>query len=79
MPGGEGAQVSVSEYFNSCCCHMRSSVVMTQNNSICQHSSVFTVNSGFHLLFMCNMCTVDHLSMLLVVLEDGPVESSKTM
>jgi hypothetical protein len=58
---------------------MRLSVVMMLNNSICQHSSACTVNSGFQLLFKHSTvpCTIDHLSMILVVLDDGPIIVSK--
>jgi len=52
------------------------SIIMMQNNSNSQHSFAFTVNSGFQLLFKCNTipCTIDHLSMILVVLKDGPIK-----
>jgi len=48
---------------------MRSIVVMMQNNSICQHSFVFTANNEFQLCFKHG--TIDHLSSILVVLEVG--------
>jgi len=49
------------------------SIVKMQDNSICQHSSVFTANSRFRILFKHStiVCTFDCLSMLLLVLEDG--------
>jgi hypothetical protein len=58
---------------------MRLSVIMMQNNSICQDSFAFTANSGFRIFFKYSTvpCTVDHLSTILVVLEDGPITVSK--
>jgi hypothetical protein len=52
-------------------------VVTMRNNSTCQHSSVFTANSGFQLVFKHSTtpCTVGQLFMILVVLEDGPIRS----
>jgi hypothetical protein len=51
---------------------------MIQNN-FCRHSSVFTANSGFHLLFKLStiLCTTDRLSTILVVLKDGPIKVLK--
>jgi len=78
ISGGE-AQISIFNHFSCHCCHIRSSVVMMQNNYICQHSSVFTANGRFHILFKHNTipCTIDYLSMILVVLEVGPIKVSK--
>jgi len=48
VPGGEELEFQfLNSSFNSCCCHMRLSVVMIQNKSICQNSSAFTMNNGF--------------------------------
>jgi hypothetical protein len=59
---------------------MSLSVDTIQNNSICQNSSAFNVNSGFQLLFKhCTICNIDHLSMILVVLEDGPIKVPKQL
>jgi hypothetical protein len=46
------------------------SIAMVPNNSICQHSSAFSVDSGFHLLFEHGTvpCTINHLSTILVAL-----------
>jgi hypothetical protein len=61
--------------FNSCCCLIMSNVIMMQNNSICQHFSVFTANSGIQILFKHSiiLCTIHHLSMIL----DGPIKVPK--
>jgi hypothetical protein len=55
------------------------SIVMMQNNSICQYSSAFTANNGFELLFKHGTipCTADYLFMILAVLKDGPTEVPK--
>jgi len=44
--------------------------------TVYQHSSVFTANSGFQLLFKHGTipCNIDHLPMILVVVEDRPFE-----
>jgi len=54
---------------------------MMNNNSICQQSSAFTVNSGFQLLskHSTTLCTTEHLSTILVVLKDGPIKSQHTI
>jgi len=46
-------------------------------NSIYQHSSAFTTNSGFQLLFKYStiLCINDCLHMILVVLEDEAIKS----
>jgi len=69
MFGGGEAWISV----------LRSSVVMMQNNSIYQHSCLFTVNSEFKLLFKYSTvpCTAYHLSMILVVLMGGSIKDPK--
>jgi len=48
---------------------------MIQNNSICQHYSSFTMNSGSQLFFMLITIpyTIDHLSIIMVVLEDASI------
>jgi hypothetical protein len=48
-----------------------------QNNSICQHSSAFTENSRFKILFKHSTipCSIVPLSTILVVLEMGPLTS----
>jgi len=73
MHGGGEAQISVFKLFQW------SSVVIIQNNSICQHYSAFTVHSGFQLLFKYSTmsCTTDHLTMILVVLKDEPIRNLK--
>jgi len=55
---------------------MRSSIVIMQNNYIYQHYSAFTVNSKFQLLFKHSTipCTINCLSAILVVLEDGSIK-----
>jgi len=52
---------------------------MMQNNAICQHSPASTANSGFQILFKQStiLCTIDRLSMILVVYEDEPIEVPK--
>jgi len=47
----------------------------------CQHSSAFTVNSKFQHLFKHSAitCTTDCLSMILIVLEDGPIKVPKQL
>jgi len=57
---------------------MRLNVVI-QNNSVCHHSSDFIVSSRVQLLFKQSTipCTIDHLSMILVVLKDIPVKVPK--
>jgi hypothetical protein len=44
---GRKLKFQFSNCFSAHCCHMRLSIVVMHNNSISQHSSVFTVNSGF--------------------------------
>jgi hypothetical protein len=68
-----------SNCFSGCCCYVKFSVVMMQNNSICQHFSVFTMSSRFQLLFKHSTipCTIDHLSTILVVLKAGPIKVPK--
>jgi hypothetical protein len=58
---------------------MRMSIVMMQNNSICQHSSALTVNIGFQLLFIHSTipCTINSLSMILEMLVDETIKISK--
>jgi len=50
-----------------------------QNDSICQHSSAFTVNNRFELLFKYSTipCIIDHLFVILVVLKDGLIKVPK--
>jgi hypothetical protein len=81
MLGGEETQISVLNCFNSHNCCMRSSIVMVQTNSIYQHSSAFFVNGRFKLLLKHStvLCTVDDLSMILVLLKDGPLNSQNTI
>jgi hypothetical protein len=73
---GKMPEFQFSKHFNGHHCYMRSGIVMMQNNSICQHYSVFPANSGFQLLFKHStmLCTIDHLSTIMVVLEDGPIK-----
>jgi len=56
---------------------MRPSIVMMENNSTYYNFIVFAVNSGFQLLFKHStvLCTIDHLSLILVVLENGLIKS----
>jgi len=77
----EKLKLQFSNYFNGHCCHMRFSIVMTQNNFIYQHSSVFTVNSRFQLLYkhVTIPCTTECLSTILAVLEDGPIKSQNSI
>jgi len=44
---GEKLEFHFLKHFSSLCCHMMS-IVMMQNNSICQHSSVFTACRGLN-------------------------------
>jgi len=60
-------------HFKGHCCCMRSSVIMMQSNFIYWYSSAFTVNSKYSII----PCTVDCLSMIMVVLKDGPIEVPK--
>jgi len=75
----EKLQFLCLNHFNGCCCHMKLNIVVMQNNSIHQYSSVFSVKSGFQLLFkhITILCTIDFMSTILVVLEDGPSEVPK--
>jgi hypothetical protein len=61
-----------SNRFNGRCCRIRSVVVM-RNYPFCQHSSAFTANCGFKLLFKLSTipCTI------LVVLEGEPIKVPK--
>jgi len=72
---GEELAFQFPNRFNGHCYLMRPIIVMMQNNSICQHSSSFTANSGFQLIFKHSTipCTIDHLPTILVVLEDGSI------
>jgi hypothetical protein len=71
---GEKFEFQFSNCFNSHCCHMRSSIVMMQNNSVFQPSSLITVKNGFHLLFRQSTipCTIVCLFWMLAVPKDGP-------
>jgi len=44
---------------------------MMVNNSVCQYSPVFTVNSRFHFLLEHSIipCTIDYLSTILAVMD----------
>jgi hypothetical protein len=52
------------------------SAVTTQNNSICRHSYVLIANSRFqlHSKHSTIPCTINNLSTILLVLNDGPTE-----
>jgi len=75
---GEKLIFQFSYFFSGCCCPVMS-IVMMQNISFCQNFSVVTVNSGFQLLFKHStiLCTLDRLSMILVVLENVPIKVAK--
>jgi len=71
-----GGEAQISELFQQSHFHMRLSVVMMLNNSVCHHSSAFSANSGFQFILKLSIipCTTDHFSTILVVLKDGPIE-----
>jgi hypothetical protein len=77
----EKLKIQFSYSFNGRCCRMRLSVFIMQNSSICQHSSAFTANSGFYLLFKISTkpCTTEPLSAILVELEVGPIKSQNSV
>jgi hypothetical protein len=77
--GGREARIQFSSRFNGRCCCVRSTSVTMQNNSICQHSSAFAASSGFHLHLKHSTIpyTINRLSTILVVPEEGPIEVPK--